>query len=374
MADSLTWIYVRLFSPTGRFRNSVARVLRADNLGNQISILSLISVYVRHLKTMRENSAIFDQNHDLSLGYDRDLGDFALRVVDKISAVVGYWDTCQTCRFANEAYREWFGKSRDEVIGISSRDLLGPLYPLNLPHILGALNGQVQEFEREIPLPDGSVRYSLTTYTPDIVNGITVGFFAHVADITPIKMIERELRAAKERAEALATHDFLTGLPNRVLFAERFASALATAKRYKRPLVLMMADLDEFKTVNDRFGHPEGDRLLIAVAERISAVLRESDTLARFGGDEFTVLAPEVETMDDATHLVRRIAESVETPYLCQYGTVTPSLSMGIALYPNDGLSQEALIAAADHAMYEAKNHRLHEGNGDSLPLQTARP
>jgi PAS domain S-box-containing protein len=118
--------------------------------------------------------------------------------VDHIDAMVAFWDKDQRCVFANNAYREWFGKTREEMLGTRLQDLLGPLYKKNLPYIAAAYAGRKQVFEREIPTPDGtSIRYSLATYTPYIVDGEVQGIFVHVADVTPLKKLEAELRASK---------------------------------------------------------------------------------------------------------------------------------------------------------------------------------
>ena len=132
----------------------------------------------------------------------RNIAELALRVADHVSPMLAYWNRDQICLFANHAYRSWFGKARPEVVGSSMRALLGPLYELNLPHIQRALAGEVQVFERTIPGPDGVTRESLATYTPDVVDGAVAGFFVHVADITPLKVMEREREALIVRLEA----------------------------------------------------------------------------------------------------------------------------------------------------------------------------
>ena len=151
------------------------------------------------------------------------LCEIVLNLVDHLDAMVAYWDINQTCVFANDAYRAWFGKSAGEVVGLTMQQLLGPLYAKNLPYIRAAYDGHRQVFEREIPTPGGDVRSSLATYTPHRVDGQVLGIFVHVADVTPLKKLERELNAAKDKAEYLATHDFLTGMPNRVLLMDRIA-------------------------------------------------------------------------------------------------------------------------------------------------------
>lgn len=138
----------------------------------------------------------------------------ALRVVNHISAMVAYWDRNERCVFANEAYRDWFGRSPEQMIGITLKELLGPaLYAKNEGYVRGALGGVRQVFERQIPLPQGGVRESIATYTPDIVEGEVRGFSVHVADVTAMKEREQLLvQALKERDEALAEVHTLRGL------------------------------------------------------------------------------------------------------------------------------------------------------------------
>lgn len=143
-----------------------------------------------------------------------DLPSLALTVIDRVPAMMAYWDRDEICRFANQAYLAWFGKTRADLIGTRLKDLLGPIYPLNLPHIRGALAGKIQVFERQIPLPDGSgFRDSIATYIPAVENGEVRGFFVHVADATPLKERERQLaRVIDERDRALAEVRTLHGL------------------------------------------------------------------------------------------------------------------------------------------------------------------
>ena len=143
-----------------------------------------------------------------------DYSAIALAVVDHIPGMVAYWDASERCRFVNAAYREWFGRTRPQLIGTTLKELLGPLYELNLPHIRAVLAGRQQVFERAIPDPvTGIPRDSLATYTPDLVDGKVVGFYVHVADATTIKERERELaRVVAERDKALAEARTLRGL------------------------------------------------------------------------------------------------------------------------------------------------------------------
>jgi len=130
---------------------------------------------------------------------ENDLNLLGLKVTEHISAILAYWDSNEVCRFANSAYREWFGKSPDEMIGkMTMKQLLGPAYYSNVPYIKAVLAGKSQTFERTLQLPDGSIRHCLVDYVPDIDNEIVKGFYAHVTNVTNIKLLENELIKSNE--------------------------------------------------------------------------------------------------------------------------------------------------------------------------------
>ncbi|MEO6287487.1 MAG: PAS domain S-box protein [Dyadobacter sp.] len=129
-----------------------------------------------------------------------DINRLGLRVADHIQAMLAYWDADQVCRFANNAYLEWFGKGRDEMVNkITLKELLGPLYEKNLPYISAVLKGEIQQFERDITVPGGETRSSIANYYPDIINGVVKGFFVHVSDVTQIKKLEKELAFSEKK-------------------------------------------------------------------------------------------------------------------------------------------------------------------------------
>jgi PAS domain S-box-containing protein len=142
-----------------------------------------------------------------------DTSQLALSAVNHISAMIAYWDADLRCQFSNNAYREWFGRSPQEMKGMSMQKLLGPIFEQNMPYIRRALTGEHQVFERRIPLPTGGFRDSIATYTPDIQNGVVRGFWAHVADVTSLREREAALeKAIRERDAALAEVRTLQGL------------------------------------------------------------------------------------------------------------------------------------------------------------------
>jgi len=159
-----------------------------------------------------------------------------------------------------------------------------------------------------------------------------------------------------ERIEQLAFFDSLTGLPNRVLFGDRIRQTLGAAKRYNRGFSVMYLDLDNFKDINDRFGHGAGDLVLKSIADRLLATLRESDTVARFGGDEFVILQPVVNGANDASDLARKIVAAMQRPLQVADEERVVHASIGIALYPQDGSTPEDLMERADRALYRAKH------------------
>ncbi|MBV8638030.1 MAG: diguanylate cyclase [Candidatus Eremiobacteraeota bacterium] len=164
-----------------------------------------------------------------------------------------------------------------------------------------------------------------------------------------------ERAAQNERIEQLAFNDSLTGLPNRVLFNDRIEQTIATARRYERGFAVMYVDVDKFKHINDSFGHTAGDDVLKEVAARLRAATRESDTLARFGGDEFVILQPIVDGPSDAADLARKLNVAMQEPVVVEGVEHTVHVSMGIALYPSDAETIDGLMEASDRALYRAK-------------------
>lgn len=169
-----------------------------------------------------------------------------------------------------------------------------------------------------------------------------------VEDITKQKLNELQLAY-------LATHDALTGLPNRNLFNDRLQLAIASSQRYNQKIAVLLFDLDKFKDVNDTLGHKVGDELLKAVGDRVSGLLRQSDTLARMGGDEFLVILPNIRHVEDVEMVAEKILDAFQRPFVIDNHTIKVTTSIGASLYPDDGEESGLLVKYADIAMYEAK-------------------
>jgi diguanylate cyclase (GGDEF)-like protein/PAS domain S-box-containing protein len=258
-----------------------------------------------------------------------------------------------------------------EMTGYSEIELLGQ-YSLNLVHpedreivrekaIESLKKGRSAPCEYRFVKKNGEIIWVLEKVTSAEYQGkqATVGSFM---DITERKELEQKLAD-------MATHDSLTGLPNRLLLTDRLAVGLAQARRNDTRLAVMMLDLDRFKTVNDTFGHIVGDELLRAAGERLMGIVRKSDTVARMGGDEFVVLLLQIARMEDAVKVAQKILGAFRKPFALDSYQVHTTTSIGIAIYPEDGEDVETLYKNADTAMYWAKeqgrdNYELYWYNG----------
>jgi len=216
------------------------------------------------------------------------------------------------------------------------------------------LSGDTQGYrvEYRVPGPDGTPRWILerarVVLRDDVRKPLRIA--GTHSDVTERRELEDQIRFQ-------ATHDYLTGLPNRYLFYDRLSQAIAHARRKKRKVSLLFIDLDNFKTVNDTYGHDVGDELLKEAAERLRKVFREMDTICRLGGDEFTVILPEAGDRSEVERITERLLEFFDTPFPIDSGSVRLQISVGISVFPDDGPDIETLLKRADLAMYRTKKH-----------------
>ena len=285
----------------------------------------------------------------------RDSTDKLRLFADNVPVMAVSYDENLRCRFANKVYAEFFGFSVGNILGKHLREVVGEeVYQEIEDHFVQALRGHQVTYRRTRKLPDGGVRHFEVKVLPHIgESGQVLGCFTVTTDITEHKL-------AEERIQRVAHHDYLTGLPNRLLFNDRLKQVVSLAKRHSRQFALLYFDLDKFKPVNDTLGHAAGDQLLKSAAARVLHQVRESDTVARVGGDEFTVILPDIVRHQDIELVARKIIHALAAPF--ELGSPGQSIeigtSIGIAVYPTDGQDADALVKAADTAMYNAKQSR----------------
>jgi diguanylate cyclase (GGDEF)-like protein/PAS domain S-box-containing protein len=253
--------------------------------------------------------------------------------------------------WANPAFEAMLGYSRDELFGSTPRQFgFGPEKGGLFQDVLdGKVVGSAWSGESIEQHRDGSTFNVRQTITPiRDGEGDTTHFISILEDVTAS-------RQAEESVRHLAHYDYLTDLPRRALFHDRLAQAVALAKRGSDTVALMFLDLDRFKQVNDTYGHGMGDQLLKGVAKRLLACVRESDTVARLAGDEFTIIMPTAATSANATIVAQKIVAAIAEPF--EFGQVRLQIgvSIGIAFFPMDADDEEHLLKHADTAMYEAK-------------------
>jgi two-component system CheB/CheR fusion protein len=181
------------------------------------------------------------------------------------------------------------------------------------------------------------------------------------------------VKESQKRIEYLATHDELTGLPNRALYMDRLKQALAKASRSKTQLAVMFVDVDNFKIINDSMGHDVGDLLIRQVAGRLSDCVRAGDTVARFGGDEFTILLENTRPAEISA-TASRIVNELSLPHVLEERKVHTTVSVGICVYPDDGTDIQTLLKNADVAMYRAKDNGKNNFPSTCLRGNCARP
>jgi diguanylate cyclase (GGDEF)-like protein/PAS domain S-box-containing protein len=266
----------------------------------------------------------------------------------------------------NHAGVALIGKPKSELVGRAVRELL----PAQLPGLEqgGPVDAASQRESVETWLQAGSgaaIPVLLSAAAMNRGAGTPDGFVWVFHDIT-------ERKRAEEQIHYMAHHDALTALPNRVLLHDRLQAAMAQARRRNETLALLLLDLDDFKEVNDTLGHSAGDELLIAVAERITACVREVDTCARLGGDEFAIVQVGAHDADGADRLCKRLIEAIEQPFVVHDQEVVVGTSIGVSFFPRDGTKVEQLLKNADLALYQAKssgrgNHRFFQ---EELNLQ----
>ncbi|HEX2062292.1 MAG TPA: EAL domain-containing protein, partial [Thermoanaerobaculia bacterium] len=247
----------------------------------------------------------------------------------------------------NATFAAMLGSRRGDLVGRSMSELYAnPSEAEELTTLLRSV-GTLNSVEIELRRADRRAVWVLENIVlvGDETNGVV---HATVVDIS-------DRKRAEEQIEFHAYHDVLTHLPNRKLFTDRLRHSLTRAKRNNKAAAVMFIDIDHFKSINDTLGHTGGDELLLEMARRLRECVRDDDTVARLGGDEFTIILAELRQAEDAVQVAQKILAAVQEPLKVAGKPITVSASIGIALYPDDGIDAESLLRNADSAMYRAK-------------------
>ncbi|QJI38586.1 MULTISPECIES: sensor domain-containing diguanylate cyclase [unclassified Pseudomonas] len=254
--------------------------------------------------------------------------------------------------FVSDACEALLGYRADELTGTP---ITNYMHPEDLARtrasIVRVMNGKPHvDFRNRYIRKDGSVVHILWAAFWSEEVGARIGV---ARDVTALTQAEEELRF-------LAHHDPLTALTNRSLFNDRLDEALQAAHHHKSPLALLFLDVNDFKGINDVHGHAVGDRVLCVIARRLEGCVRESDLVARMGGDEFTVLLTDIQSPEAVSAKVQQILTVMAQPLSAEFGAVKmPSCSIGVAFYPADGADADSLLSHADGEMYRVKRQRF---------------
>jgi diguanylate cyclase (GGDEF)-like protein/PAS domain S-box-containing protein len=260
----------------------------------------------------------------------------------------------------NAAFEKLTGWSPGEWLGKPFAPIVHPDdLPLAIDVLERVLSGQNASFELRIRAKSGDYLTAEFSAAPLVEEGRITGLLGVARDVT-------ERKKAQDIIRQLAYHDALTGLPNRALFEDRLRVTLAQAQRQRQMVAVMFLDVDRFKIVNDTLGHSGGDVLLRDIAAELTGVIRDGDTVARVGGDEFTLLLPAVNDESDAVAVAERILDTLKQPRFVEGQEFSVTTSIGITVFPQDGTDVHTLLRNADTAMYRAK-----ERGRDNFQLYT---
>jgi len=286
------------------------------------------------------------------------------------NAIEGIFQTTKEGYFlnANPSLARMLGFSSPEEMIKTCKDITHEIYvdPQDRQEFLKRLSKspKLQAFETRLYRKDKDIIWvSINSRAVCDDNGDVLYYEGTIEDIT-------ERKKAEETIRRLAFHDALTGLPNRPLFNDRLMVAMSNADRNKKKVAVMLLDLDRFKQINDTLGHNIGDLLLKSVSKRLSDAIRKTDTVARMGGDEFLIIIPAISAIDYIETVAKKIIKAFHEPFLLEGHVLTVTTSIGISIYPDNGIDIDSLIKTADISMYEAKkagrnNYQLYSTNMD---------
>ena len=278
--------------------------------------------------------------------------------LNSIGDAVACTDIAGNITFLNLVAEKMTGISREEAAGRPMAEVLRILDAASRETVANPMALAVGK-NRTVHLPLNCVLVRRDGFEIPIEDSVSP-IHNREGEATGAVIVFRDVSVAQAMALQMAhsaQHDFLTGLPNRMLLNDRVSQAIVLAHRHMKKVAVLFLDLDGFKHINDSLGHPIGDKLLQSIAKRLVDCGRSSDTVSRQGGDEFVVLLSEVEQSDDAASTARRMLQAIAEPHSIGQHDLHVTASIGLSIYPDDGLDAETLIKNADTAMYQAKEN-----------------
>jgi diguanylate cyclase (GGDEF)-like protein/PAS domain S-box-containing protein len=301
-----------------------------------------------------------------ALASEQESRGFADGLLEHAPIDLAFVDADLVYRRVNRRALESTGRTADEIVGKTVAEAYPELADRIEPDLRRVLQTGIPiiglHMSYESPPGSGRERHWLVSRFPVLADdGTVLGVTSMRTDVTELKHAEARLEELLASEQLQARTDVLTGLANRAAFGEQVEKALARARLTGSTVAVILLDLDGFKEANDTLGHASGDELLRIVGERLRATARSGDTIARLGGDEFVLLLADLEpelAEERATTVAERIRRALERPFALGRATAQISASVGVALHPRDAADADALVAAADEAMYAAKRRR----------------
>ncbi|WP_224079738.1 sensor domain-containing diguanylate cyclase [Cupriavidus laharis] len=354
IASALMWLVMwRLLAPLQRLHRAVRRVAANPDaaaelpVGREDEIGELAATFAEVMHQLSEREAALKTAKDHAAESEKRIEAIANHVPDFVSFI----DMNERFVFVNQAYARHFGLPAQQIIGLSLRELWGTqAYLASRPHLEQAFAGKPVKFTRESPDGSECMQFTCQPAWNDAHDAIH-GLHLFARNVTSERQKLRSL-------EAQTVSDHLTGLLNRKGFDRRFADALAHADAGGQAAALLLVDLDDFKAVNDGYGHSVGDRLLVAFAQRLTGSVRKDDAVARIGGDEFAVILENVGDARAVERIANTIVQAALAPVVIDGHEHAATVSVGSAIHrPGQGMSVSELFMRADMALYEAKRH-----------------
>ncbi len=270
-------------------------------------------------------------------------------ITDNVPVLIAQFDSEYRYRFANAVHASWLGKSADKILGQTMEEAFGrEHHAQQIAALKQAWRGQASQCEHEI-VRKNHTRIVHSTFLPQLRDGTVTSVFVLTTDATVSRQHERSLYA-------LAHTDALTSLPNRRHFDAALQTCASRRPQAGQYLALLYLDIDHFKQINDQHGHATGDAVLVEFARRLRAAVRTSDIVARLAGDEFTVLLQDVRSETDVELVMRKILESIWTPFVLPDCTLDVGTTIGAAIAAGPGITPRLLMESADAALYTAKD------------------